>query len=180
MLQGGMPPALFEMPLSIECKFIIMLPCFLFILAPVGGLRLTLSGENGVRVQWRRIDNLPSEFGAVYLYIIYYYEDVPSADYEALEQDKSLSIPIGSSSTTIEYLNEGSEYQFEIAVSKQVGMEERLGDRSAPERIRIDASMIEMEETTESTGNIIITLLRCKHGKEGNAVRRVMPVSKSQ
>ena len=112
-----------------ECKFLC---CYVsFISATVVGVQLTLSVERGVRIEWESIANQPQEFGAVYSYTIFYKKDGPS------REESSLTIPLGSRFTIINNLNEGTVYQFELAVSKQVGTEERFGDRSTPKRIRI-------------------------------------------
>ena len=112
----------------------MLLFCFLLLfLAVVINLEAIVFGPGTVRVTWEDIDIEPMDFKE-YNYIVYFNS--------TSGRETSITVPSNSSFIVISNLTVDAVYQFAVAVSRQVGMEKYTGDRSPPERIKVEEEAV--------------------------------------
>ena len=114
-------------------------------LAAVENFQVIPFGPGTVRVTWERIDVEAMDFEH-YRYVIYY-EEVGT-----LGLERSVSVRLNSSFRVIRDLVIDVEYQFAVAVSRQVGTETYTGERSLPEILRVQRGAASAETRSKDNG----------------------------
>lgn len=105
---------------------------YCFILAKVRGFKVTALDGDAVTLEWMHIQFAPSDL-IEYTYIIYYTRAGTS-------HEVSISIPSNLYTTVRSGLKNGDIYRFAIAVSKQVGIEMVVGERSSTQTVKIGST----------------------------------------
>ena len=109
----------------VDSHVVVFCCCFL---AVVKNLEAIVFGPGTVRVTWEDIDIEPMDL-TEYNYIVYFSS--------TSGRERSITVPSNISFIVISNLTVKDVYQFAVAVSRQVGMENYTGERSSPETIRV-------------------------------------------
>ena len=96
----------------------------------VENFRVVPFGPGTVRATWKPIDVRAMDLES-YRYVIYY-EEVGT-----IGMEMSVLVHSSSSFRIVQDLTVNVEYQFAVAVSRHVGMEEYTGERSSPKTVLV-------------------------------------------
>lgn len=99
-------------------------------LAIIDGLRVARSGPGAVRVSWKPTI-LHDDALANYVYLISYFNTMGS------ELPKDIEVPITSTSKILSNLNNDAVYEFSMAIRKQVGTEQIVGEWTEPKTYKL-------------------------------------------
>ena len=119
---------------------------FFLSIAQVSSLRAAQFGPRTARLDWESV-TFPDTEEPNYNYLVFYQEVGVSG------LERSIKVPSTSTFVVLKNLKGGVEYNFAIAVSRQVGIEAYTGDRSLQERARIERA--EGDPVPDGEGDIL-------------------------
>lgn len=110
-------------------------------------------GPHAARLEWDRIEIQESDLH-YYDYIIYYVE------LGLRRPERSAIVSASRSSTILRNLRGGLAYKFEVAVSRTIGTETYVGERSLPGRAHIERGAGDPPPSSHGGNNITAFFFR--------------------